>query len=759
MPDYLSPGVYIEEIDAGPRPIVGVSTSIAGAVGVTAKGPTDGKPRLVTSFPDFVRQFGGFLTPPDAPIRNAWDPNPTEGGRWWWFPLSVKGFFDNGGSQLYVKRVFATNAVPSTAMLGRGLVSHVMRDEAVGSTRLLLSHVFGIDETTNISLFDGATNQQIGGGFAIDAYDGGTGQIEINPALPADVVAARGDFVEIVARSPLPLGAPQETLQFDASSRGEWGDAIRVMVEPVAEATMTLLNDPVAGGAATTTTVTGVVNNAGPPPSTTVTVATVAGLSNTDHVDIAGGRFEIANVDAANNRFDIDPPLTGNQTIRIGAAVRRLRPAAANGATTILVFGADRLFDGALVELDNGTDKDRTTVASIAGDTVTLAAALANDYLEGDRLRVIGAQVTATYDAGDGTVPTSEMFGPLRLLNDGGPSSLVTQVNQGSALVRVSTRAGYDPASLAAFPTSTGAPLVTLIDGDDDLDNLAPEDFVGVDRGGGQATGIEGLTYIDEISICTAPNMWAGTIRSALITHCELLKDRFAIVDVPDGLDNENLRAVREPIDTSYAALYYPWLVVRDPLARRDVRVGPSGHMAGIYARVDQERGVHKAPANVVIRNIQRLGQDITKREQDMLNPKGINILRAFPNLGARVWGARTLSSNTTWRYINVRRLFIFVEESIEEGTQWVVFEPNDEPLWARVRQSVTNFLTTVWRSGALEGATPDEAFFVVCDRTSMSQDDIDNGRLICLIGIAPVRPAEFVIFRIQQKTRELVPA
>jgi uncharacterized protein len=181
--------------------------------------------------------------------------------------------------------------------------------------------------------------------------------------------------------------------------------------------------------------------------------------------------------------------------------------------------------------------------------------------------------------------------------------------------------------------------------------------------------------------------------------------------------------------------------------------------MVGIYARVDVERGVHKAPANEVIRSISGLGEDIAKREQDLLNPRNINVLRSFPNRGPLVWGARVVTSDSAWKYINVRRLFIYVEESIDEGTQWVVFEPNDEPLWARVRQSVTNFLTTVWRSGALQGLKPEEAFFVKCDYTTMTQDDIDNGRLICVIGIAPVKPAEFVIFRIQQKTLESRPS
>jgi len=170
-------------------------------------------------------------------------------------------------------------------------------------------------------------------------------------------------------------------------------------------------------------------------------------------------------------------------------------------------------------------------------------------------------------------------------------------------------------------------------------------------------------------------------------------------------------------------------------------------------ARTDDLRGVHKAPANEVVRSISGLLDDINKREQDLLNPIGINAIRTFPNRGIRVWGARTLSALPEWRYVSVRRLFIFIEESIQEGTQWAVFEPNDEDLWQRVRQAVSGFLRTQWRDGALMGANEDEAFFVICDRRTMSQADIDNGRLIVEVGIAPVRPAEFVIFRFQQKT------
>jgi len=205
---------------------------------------------------------------------------------------------------------------------------------------------------------------------------------------------------------------------------------------------------------------------------------------------------------------------------------------------------------------------------------------------------------------------------------------------------------------------------------------------------------------------------------------------------------------------------------VFDPLSQDFILVPPAGHVAGIYARTDIERGVHKAPANEEVRGI--ITQDLngsrgplefklTKGDHDILNPRGIDVIRDFrtSRRGVRVWGARTMTSDPEWKYVNVRRLFIFVEESIDQGTQWVVFEPNDEYTWARVRRSITNFLITVWRSGALMGTTQDEAFFVKVDRTTMTQDDLDNGRLICYIGIAPVKPAEFVIFRISQKTAD----
>ena len=204
-------------------------------------------------------------------------------------------------------------------------------------------------------------------------------------------------------------------------------------------------------------------------------------------------------------------------------------------------------------------------------------------------------------------------------------------------------------------------------------------------------------------------------------------------------------------MDTTFAAFYFPWIKVFNPLTNQDTRIPPSGHIAGIYAKTDIERGVFKAPANEVVVGARSVEFQITKREQDTLNPKGVNCIRVFPARGIRVWGARTASTNTLWKYISVRRYFLYLGESIDEGTQWVVFEPNDEKLWARVKQTITQFLITEWRNGALMGTKPEEAFFVKVDRTTMTQSDIDNGRLICIIGVAVVKPAEFVIFRLAQ--------
>ena len=288
------------------------------------------------------------------------------------------------------------------------------------------------------------------------------------------------------------------------------------------------------------------------------------------------------------------------------------------------------------------------------------------------------------------------------------------------------------------------------------VSNISAADFIGEDNGAGKRTGIQAFLDNDVVSIMSVPGVTDPNVQLTLVAHCENLASRFAVLDIPqDAKKVQDVIAHRDIFDSEYAALYHPWLTVFDPLDKKNIAIPPSGAVMGIYARSDNTRGVHKAPANEVVRACSGLDVQFNKGEQDILNPKGINLIRSFPGQGIRVWGARTVSSNPKWKYVNVRRLFIFIEESIKANTNWAVFEPNDTALWVRVQRTISVFLTNLWRNGSLMGSSPEEAFFVNIGRDTMSQDDIDNGRLICVIGVAPVKPAEFVIFRITQKTSE----
>jgi phage tail sheath protein FI len=274
--------------------------------------------------------------------------------------------------------------------------------------------------------------------------------------------------------------------------------------------------------------------------------------------------------------------------------------------------------------------------------------------------------------------------------------------------------------------------------------------YIGADNGPGTRTGLKALEDIEDINMVIAPGQTDPAIQDAVLSHCENMRYRFAILDSPETIDRGGVSKLGKPRDSKYGAYYFPWIEIYDPI-KGNIYMPPSGYMAGIYARSDSERGVHKAPANEIVRGALGLKYTITRGEQDILNPKGINCIREFPNRGIRVWGARTISSDASWRYINVRRLFNMVEQSIELGTQWVVFEPNDHRLWKRITRDISAFLMRLWRQGALFGQTPEEAFYVKCDDETNPPEVIDAGQLIVEIGMCPVKPAEFVIFRIGQ--------
>ncbi|MBQ0957504.1 phage tail sheath family protein [Ideonella sp. 4Y11] len=293
-----------------------------------------------------------------------------------------------------------------------------------------------------------------------------------------------------------------------------------------------------------------------------------------------------------------------------------------------------------------------------------------------------------------------------------------------------------------------------------------------VDHAERRATGLEALGELEDIAIVAMPDsgvsglpadpLFSQLCVDHLVAHAEKYRYRIAVADARPSMSITDIREFRGRFDSKYAALYHPWIEVLDPMfpavpgvPPRKLLLPPSGFVCGIYARSDIERGVHKAPANEVVRGLTQFEININKARQDVLNPEGVNCLRFFEGRGSRVWGARTMSSDPEWKYVNVRRLFIYVEHSIEKATQWAVFEPNQERLWANIRRMVEDFLLVLWRDGALVGAKPEEAYFVRCDRSTMTQNDLDNGRMICQVGIAPSRPAEFVIFRVGQWTAD----
>ncbi|MDD4802449.1 MAG: phage tail sheath subtilisin-like domain-containing protein [Syntrophomonas sp.] len=429
----------------------------------------------------------------------------------------------------------------------------------------------------------------------------------------------------------------------------------------------------------------------------------------------------------------------------IGDAVYRVKNSAGFNPGDIVVF-------------DDGESKSYTQVVKSQDNVIELAEALEGDVVD---KQLLPNKLLSTCEFSLQVFYGSDSETYEKLSFNSAAANFVEKKLARSSLIKVE----FNPAAGegAPFDIIAGEKAaeeefwMSLFDGSDgSLGALSAADFLGEDRGPGKRTGIQAFIDNDEVSIMAIPGVTDPNVQLGLVAHCENLTSRFAVLDIPRELKKvAEVQTHRNIFDSHYAALYHPWLQVFDPLDKRNIFIPPSGSMVGIYARSDNTRGVYKAPANEVVRACVGLDCQYNKGEQDILNPKGVNLIRSFTGQGIRVWGARTCSSNAIWKYINVRRLFIFLEQSIKNGSNWVVFEPNDDKLWARVQRTIYSFLLGVWRGGALMGGTPDEAFFVKVDRSTMTQDDIDNGRLICIIGVAPVKPAEFVIFRITQKTAD----
>jgi hypothetical protein len=405
----------------------------------------------------------------------------------------------------------------------------------------------------------------------------------------------------------------------------------------------------------------------------------------------------------------------------------------------------------AAVELTTGDENKRPgfTVRALAdgqsGQDIAVEVADATEPGDENFKLVVtkGGEVAETFD---------------NLSTKRGPANVVTVVRQQSKLIRVEEPKG----SPLAVPRK-GSRVPLAVDEPPRVPQVTPDQYAG---DAAARTGFAGLETIEDVTMLCVPDAMAAhragviddeglkAVQLAMIAHCELMGDRVAILDAPQGLNPQRMKAWRVDFagyDSKYATLYYPWIKVMDPLSGRPEFIPPSGHMAGVWARTDATRGVHKAPANEVVRGVISLESGMTRGEHDQLNPVGVNCIRSFPGQGIRVWGARTLSSDPEWRYLNVRRLFNFVEKSILLGTNWVVFEPNDRYLWERVQRTISTFLRRVWRSGALFGGSPEQAYYVKCDAENNPPENIDVGILTVDIGLSPVKPAEFVVFRVSQ--------
>ena len=422
------------------------------------------------------------------------------------------------------------------------------------------------------------------------------------------------------------------------------------------------------------------------------------------------------------------------------------------GRCYVIRVGADATAPAASVQLPSAVQAELGAyiVAAVelgpAGNDISVEVADATEGTTEDSFKL-------TVTSG----PVTEPFDNLTM--KAGDRNAVAVVNRGSTLVKLEEVAGTTVArrrpSSGSYSLSGGTSAAPA--------RIDAEDYVGDSS---KRTGLEGFQAVDDVTMVCVPDIMAAyqkelidlegvqAIQQAVIDHCDRMHDRMAILDPPPDLDPQQIRewkVEKANYDSAFAALYYPWIEVYDPKTRQNIHVPPCGHMAGIWSRSDETRGVHKAPANEIVRGALGLATQVTRGEHDSLNPDGINVTRSFPGRGIRVWGARTLASDETWRYLNVRRLFNFVEESILEGTQWVVFEPNDRDLWERIRRTITAFLLRLWRDGALFGATPEQAFYVKCDEETNPPEEVEAGQVTVEVGIAPVRPAEFVVFHIRQ--------
>jgi uncharacterized protein len=643
MPQYLAPGVYVEEIPS-PQTIEGVSTSTAGFVGPTRMGPISGTPPLLTSLADFIAIYGSL----DQLTFDGGSGIPTTN----FMAQSVREFFDNDGGLLYVSRIYDFG--PNTPSL----------------------------------LFPGG------------------------PSVPYGYASAQ---------QPPPGSPPAaETITWTGRYPGAGANVALTITLSV---TPNVLTQVQSGANPPANTLRGtlpydivwIANSlAGSPPSGGELYWAESYLNQT--TGQASWRFHSVTDVAAGSGTDISalPFPTQIFVLRAGMQITyHLETSPRTDVYTGITFDprSSQSFVGQFgPNLPNGDQQARVPVVfSFSNSTVASGIQIAEIMLQQSGVSVPG-------------------------LIGGTPAQLTVVLTGG----------------LDGFQ-----PTASDYQGAEDPNNPQSK------------TGLKALEDVAQVAIVAAPGSTYGagsdpsqtSYQNALqtqynvITHCEQQNYRSAILDAPNNYSVSQISAWRGQIDSSYAALYYPWVQVLDPVSDTEILLPPSGFVAGIYARNDQEVGPHKAPANEVVTDALGFEVMLNKGQQEVLNPLGVNCFRYFVGRGYLLWGARMATTDTDFTYVNLRRYTNYLKFSIDLGTQYVVFENNGPDLWRATKQLVYDFLYDEFLNGRLFGTTPEQAFFVRCDQTTMSQNDIANGRLVCMIGVALLRPAEFVIFRIGQFT------
>jgi phage tail sheath protein FI len=711
MPEYSTPGVYFEALDTGRRGITAVRTDIAAFVGIAERGPLD-EPTPLNSWKQFQAQFGSFL------------PNG-------YLAYTAKAFFENGGQRCYVVRVaadpaettsdsaavqpadrkasvvlstggFATGAVVTVSQGNSLQQPYLLRDVDATGRRLVwqrpLDHEFVIDDPTKPLRF--ATGSSAASGILLDE-------------------------------------SGQPTLRVSATSPGAWGNRITVLVtrsSPAATRTSDL---------------------AQPPDRSASLVESVVGFDAAALVRVFQERPPGApidscrvarKVDAETGRITWETPLDGSYDL--GQPDRPIY-------FETLEFSLSVYEAGRLREVFSGL--------SLEPEHTRYAELIVNGVSHYVRVEDLGSptpppahlpdEAAANLNAGQLTLQAGRdgiaALNPENLTGD-----LASRTRRG-----LRTLEEADEPAIVAIPDVLIQPVAVV------QKAPLPEPKVDPCLPGRKPSEAEPFTPqpVERAPVFTLDQVFL--VQQALVAHCENERDRIALLDAPlfpseKGIvDVGEIQSWRQRFDSTYAALYYPWVLVYDPLQSRSraVRqVPPSGHMAGVFARTDLDMGVHRAPANIELYWIQDVAMQVGPEVQGVLNPKGINCIRSFPGRGLRPYGARTVSSDPDWRYVSVRRLMMMVEEAIEISTQWAVFEPNDFYLRQTLTMAITTFLQALWKKGALAGETAEEAFFVSCDEDNNPPSAAGLGQLIAEVGVAPVRPAEFVIFRIGRTEGQL---